>query len=326
MDNKLGVLVGSEYAEFRTLHEAIPVIANEAFPSYRITSNMNADFYYMLLIPDLEKEDYIKKFVEQEVGNNFSNAVTSLSQGIRLSNFNFQGKLKYLCLIGINKDWTFQFVPVGMAIKCNTKPSINGAKNKAEYREENLRKQANEFAARISSSRQRGNSSFVESQTYDVKPSHQIEEKITINKPSGILFEPDNMIIYRNNIFNRDIFWILDNTRNGLDLSDGGSASFEVLNFSGDYPKIKISWTKEIEYIQFNNRNRISLSDYESPHEFQFYYNTSIGDNSLPFKVVNCYGISSECSIFFQMHSTEDNSTYIENNIINSPNSSINIY
>ena len=88
-------------------------------------------------------------------------------------------------------------------------------------------------------------------------------------------------------------------------------------------PRINLSWSNNIKYVQFGNQPKIDLSEHKSPKVFTFRYYTNLGDNYVPITVTNSLGKTAESKVYFKMRPIKNNQTIIENTIINSPNSSI---
>ena len=131
----------SDYFEYQTRDSIVPIITDLSSANYKISSTMKADYYYLIVnnidFPFYGQECnivsnlYLKKFIEQEVGNNFSNGVISLDNPLKITEYSSGGSC--LILVGINKDWTYQYSLLGFVILSSGKPFIMGDTSKEAY-------------------------------------------------------------------------------------------------------------------------------------------------------------------------------------------------
>ncbi len=114
-------LMKSGYDDYKP-KTAIPVLKSVEGKSYRINSDMKADYYAMVAC---STQAFIDKYVESIVSNDFAGTVTSLSQSLICHQKKGSSGYKCLVLIGINKDWSYTQQPIGVVAIDNEPPSIN---------------------------------------------------------------------------------------------------------------------------------------------------------------------------------------------------------
>ena len=102
-------------------NQSIPIINSFAGINYKISTNMNADYYYLFATDNTSDVD---NFVADMVAHDFIGA--ELTSDVHFSCFRTKNKsgLLTLLLVGINKDWTKQVMPVGLACIDNVAPTI----------------------------------------------------------------------------------------------------------------------------------------------------------------------------------------------------------
>lgn len=107
-------------------HENIPVVTSLSGITYKIESDLKAEHYYLFAS---KSEEDIDKFVEDMVSNGFDGGANNLST--LSSCFRSQNTLGTACifLIGINNDWNFHLIPVGLICIDNIKPSTKPSNN-----------------------------------------------------------------------------------------------------------------------------------------------------------------------------------------------------
>ena len=83
---------------------------------------MRAD-HYVLFAASSEKE--IKDFVEEVVSNNYELTSKTLSGGMKCFRKMESDGYKCITLVGINDDWSYQVVPLGLVAIDNTPPTLS---------------------------------------------------------------------------------------------------------------------------------------------------------------------------------------------------------
>ena len=99
----------------------IPVIHSLEGNKYSVTSNMVADYYAAIAC---SSQSFIDKFVENSVVKNYKNLSTTKSNLSCVAENNNSG---YFCivLLGINKDYSYQQLPVAVVAVDNAAPNNN---------------------------------------------------------------------------------------------------------------------------------------------------------------------------------------------------------
>ena len=210
-------------------------------------------------------------------------------------------------LIGLNKDWTFKYVPIGLLTISKAGPSISGRNRTLE---DDIHSFARSMAASSSNKvNSKGNSDITVNNRGYYRESTVKSKKLLGN---GVIKEL-NIVVYPHEKLVP--FWKYSI----------GDVYYTVNDFYGDRPSIQLFWTKDVVSVQFGKNQIFDLTKYESPHTFSLYYYTHLGNNELPIKATNKYGNSSTSKIEFRMTSVDNGTTInIENNIYDSPNSTIN--
>lgn len=122
------------YKEYIT-SDPIPKVASLKGIEYLISSNMVADHYYLFAC---QSEKDIEEFVEEMVSLKFEAAVASLSDSIPCYRGESTSGLACITLVGINNDWSYQIVPVGLICIDNRKPIIRTNRNPIETNDNSI--------------------------------------------------------------------------------------------------------------------------------------------------------------------------------------------
>ena len=119
----------TDYKEYITKEE-IPIIKSFQGINYKISSNLTADNYYLFACRS-EKE--IEEFVEEMITLKFEGAIHSLSQS--LSCYRSPSTSGTICifLIGINNDWSYKTLPIGLICIDDVKPEVISNNIKPEF-------------------------------------------------------------------------------------------------------------------------------------------------------------------------------------------------
>ena len=94
--------------------KAIPTLSSFSSQHYRVSSNMKYDHYYLFAA---EHKTDVDKFIEDMISDDFPESVRTLASTIpcfRASSISNSHKLLVICLVGINKDWKSQVLPLGL--------------------------------------------------------------------------------------------------------------------------------------------------------------------------------------------------------------------
>ena len=109
----------SDFTEYIT-SETIPVFTSFKGLSYKVSSDLVADNYYLFAC---KSEDEIEEFVEDMISIKFEGAVHSLNQPIMCYRTESNAGTICIFLIGIDNDWKYRVSPVGLVSIDNVKPS-----------------------------------------------------------------------------------------------------------------------------------------------------------------------------------------------------------
>lgn len=93
----------------------------KTLPSYTINGTVDGD-YFAILACSSDKE--VTKFVEDCIANNFSYAKSSLEQPLSCYKIGNPNGFQSICLIVINKDWSYKAFPLGAVMIDNVPPII----------------------------------------------------------------------------------------------------------------------------------------------------------------------------------------------------------
>ena len=235
------LLEKSDYAEYITRDSIVPIYGNPKELKFKIESNLKADYYYLLLTDNVFSETKlspsivssldIRSFIEEQVSCNFSDGVSSLDQFVQLYNKRNNGNI--LMLIGLNKDWTFNYFPLGLLYICDYGPYIFSEKPDNE-------KEGIEAFARMhmTLSQKKLDPNVISGISSKSRRHRQISGENTIPQPNGIIkeikltqpqivFNELNLVIYS-----------YKNPSSVVGLFTNGSIMYDVNDFYGDYPSV----------------------------------------------------------------------------------------
>lgn len=109
----------STYKKYSSKEE-IPVVESLKGITYNVSSDMQADYYYIFAC---QNEQEIDEFVEEVVSLKFEGATSSLSEPLSCYRSPTSVGMSCLMLIGIDSNWSYQIVPVGL-ISIDTCPPV----------------------------------------------------------------------------------------------------------------------------------------------------------------------------------------------------------
>lgn len=113
--NQLSKTTQTEYITSST----IPVIHSFSGLKYKVNSSIQAD-YYVLYACNSTKD--IHKFVEDVISNDFDLCVKKLGGGMNCYRKSKSNGYKCICLVAINKDWSYKIQPLGLVAIDNLPP------------------------------------------------------------------------------------------------------------------------------------------------------------------------------------------------------------
>ena len=97
----------------------LPVV--KELPAYKVTGSITGD-YFGLLACSSEKQ--IEKFVEECIAKDFSLTDSNLENELQCYKIGNPNGFQVICLIAINKDWTYRAFPLGAIMIDNIPPII----------------------------------------------------------------------------------------------------------------------------------------------------------------------------------------------------------
>lgn len=115
----------SIYKEYTSKKE-IPIVQSLKGINYNLSSALRADYYYLFAC---QSEQEIEDFVEEVISLKFEEASRSLSEPLICYRSPTSIGMVCLMLIGIDSNWSYQIVPVGLLSIDNCPPLIENNSN-----------------------------------------------------------------------------------------------------------------------------------------------------------------------------------------------------
>lgn len=115
----------TEYKKYSTKYE-IPVVSSLKDINYEILSDMRADYYYLFAC---QNEQQIEDFVEEVISLKFEGAEQTLSSPLVCYRDPNTSGMSCITLIGIDSNWSYKIVPVGLLCIDTCPPSIGNSNN-----------------------------------------------------------------------------------------------------------------------------------------------------------------------------------------------------
>ena len=97
----------------------VPVVKN--LPAYKVTGSIAGDYFGLLAC---SSENQIEKFVEECIAKDFNLVNSNLEDELQCYKIGNPNGFQVICLIAINKDWTYQAYPLGAIMIDNIPPII----------------------------------------------------------------------------------------------------------------------------------------------------------------------------------------------------------
>lgn len=108
--------------EYSTINSHIPIVNNLSGQKFRFRAHLNGDFFYLYAYP-CKSGKPIDSFIEYKISKGFVDANHSVNDVFTCSNSGDFGP-NVLFLIGIDKNWKYEVLPVGIIIIDNVAPTI----------------------------------------------------------------------------------------------------------------------------------------------------------------------------------------------------------
>jgi len=125
MSEILSSMHSGEYQLYKNV-ETTPIYKNIGDFSMKIKTNIDSDYYYLIASQD---KSGIDGFIKQEIVNDFKKGkqeegiektmTLNLANGASLGSGSF-----YLFIVGLNQDWTYEYLPVGSIVQDSSPPMI----------------------------------------------------------------------------------------------------------------------------------------------------------------------------------------------------------
>jgi len=260
-----------EYVTF----DEIPIIKNFSGLKYNISTNMKADFYYLFAT---DKEEELDGFIKEVVISGYEMAETNISKPLSCFRENGKGGILCIFLVGINKDWSKQIVPVGMIAIDNFYPRVN-SRDPSENKSDNQKNRSYFYIP-------------VSIKIDSIKSKILIPEKAP--ELTGFLTIGTNY--FRGNHANFEFDFAGD--IESISIKREIHRSYNRLFLR---PETKV----------------INLTNKVSPYHLTYELDLGIGDNYIPITVTDKRGNKTEYSYKISMARAEDNNSQIniDNNI-----------
>lgn len=249
----------NDWKQYVTLEE-IPVITSFRGTDYIISSDLVADNYYLFAC---SSEEELEEFIEEMVSIKFDGAIHSLSQPIMCYRPESSSGTLCIFLVGINNDWSYNVVPIGLICIDNVDP-IN----------KNPVVNINGFNISYSGS-------TLSDGSYDrtvSKPANAVIEfeknKFTINMPSEVPVITGCVILQTQN-------WSGNYSSSNVNFS---------ITYAGDVKDITLIREDNLAKWLGKNKKTIELQQVPNPYYFSYELHLEEGDNYMPVIITDLRG------------------------------------
>lgn len=227
----------------------IPIIKDFSGIKYRIKTNMIADYYYLFAT---DSKSDLDTFIRDVVSDNFQGSLSNTNNVFSCYRSKDKGGLLTMFLIGIDKKWKKQIIPLGLVCIDNKPPHIKTQNETITDDYKNRYREAKSMARLFST---------------NACSNNRIQHKIENEPQSNTLKNFQSLGFNITRIPNINIRENI--TVRGLDFY-GNTADFEI------------SFSKNVKSITFEYKNvkrKLNLIDKESPYVFRCHLPLNIGDN-----------------------------------------------
>lgn len=242
---------------------SIPVMKDFSGIKYRINTNMIADYYYLFATDN--KLD-LETFISDVVSDNFMGSLSNTNDAFSCYRSKDKGGLLTMFLIGIDKKWNKQIIPIGMVCIDNEPPYIttqNESMTDDDYMNSAIRSMA------MSSS----NNGYSNNR---IKP--KVENK------------------FRCDTFKN--FGSLGFNITGIpSVNIRESITVRGNDFRGNVAEFAISFGKNVKSITFEYKEvkrKLNLINKESPYIFNCYLPLNLGNNYIKINAEDIFGNTTE--------------------------------
>lgn len=113
--------------EYRTLSESVPIVTSLTGLKYRFKAQLTGDYYYLYAY-SCKSGIPIKSFVESKISNGLTDAHHTLDDEFTCSNNGGSGP-NVLFIIGIDKNWKYEALPIGIVVIDDIAPEISARRH-----------------------------------------------------------------------------------------------------------------------------------------------------------------------------------------------------
>ena len=304
MVNLLRKMGSNEFEDYIT-NSSIPVVNSLPCEKYKVSSNMIADHYVLFAF---ESQNEVDKFVEDIVSDNFKLTTETLTNP--LTCYGETNGCKCIALIGINDNWSYDVMPLGLVVIDNIAPktraidySSNSGTFDMLYGYNSYGYNTNDLNNDIKNLLDNDNSDIQNKKTITISDNRRINMENIPEIDGNVTIQAVNM------------------DGNGIKCS----ITF-VISYSGDAKSVTIVReyaTGEYEsYYPKPERKTILLKDSQSKIKIVYDYHLTDGDNLIPLIVEDNHGnkkqIEINVPVNFEYRGGNGINIDIENNINNS--------
>lgn len=109
--------------EYSAINEATPIVTSLSGMNFKFNAQLEGEYFYLYAYPS-QSGTPIKSFVESKITKGLVDAHKSVNDVFSCSNSGGSGP-NVLFLIGIDKNWRYEALPVGIVVIDNIAPYIN---------------------------------------------------------------------------------------------------------------------------------------------------------------------------------------------------------
>lgn len=281
---------------------SIPTIKDFSGIRYRINTNMVADYYYLFATDD---DNDLESFIRDVVSDNFAGA--SPTSGAAFSCYRSKGKggLLTMFLIGIDKKWNRQILPVGV-VCIDNRPPIILTRNESYHETNSTGRYADALL---------GNNRIANNRAGLETPGKSVGSKLFADKYNDF----------------KSLGFSITGVPN-VDITENITVTGN--EFRGNVAGFTIAFEKGVKSVTFaykDAKHKVNLVNKKSPYTFNCYLPLNLGDNYIEITAEDKLGNSNERSedvndksnslyratFYVNMVRTEDESSDININVNN---------
>lgn len=242
---------------------SVPVMKDFSGNKYKINTNMIADYYYLFATNDSKD---LEDFIRDVISENYVGSLSSSHEVFSCYRTKGKGGLLTMFLIGIDKKWNKQIIPVGMVCIDNKPPYITTENESSQ--EKSIR---GSFAASMHTNSHSNN-----------------------RTPNNLIFSKSKKNILDTSDDFKSLGFSIRKIPN-IDISE--NITVRGNNFRGNMAEFTISFGENVKSITFEYKDvkrKVNLSDKKSPYTFRCYLPLNLGDNYIAITAEDKFGNSFE--------------------------------